>query len=172
MLPKSVRAVLAVTALCALAAPSLADQISLPARKAGYWEIVLKQKSGDWVNEETYHACVASDRDESHLYEINAASKGNCDDLNIDGPEENLSWDGECEMGGLKSITKNNLKFSNPESYTLTADGTYAVDGNEGQFSKSETAKWLGADCPVGLKAGFRDKGNGVIVDEMGNRVE
>jgi hypothetical protein len=160
-----------VFAFFALTTPSLADSISLPARKSGYWEMVLKQKSGDWAKESTYHACINGDNDTSQMYEIDAASKGVCDALNIDGPENNLSWDSECELGGMKSATKNNMKFSSAEAYVITANGTFSVDGNAGEYAKSETAKWLDAKCPAALKAGYREEG-GLIVDELGTLVE
>jgi Protein of unknown function (DUF3617) len=171
MLPKYFRVVLALTTLSACAGPSLADSISLPMRKSGYWEIVLKQKTGDWAKESTYHACIDGENDTSQMYEIDAASKGVCDALNIEGPEDNLSWDGECELGGMKSATKNNMKFSSPEAYVITAKGNFSVDGKAKEYTKSETAKWLDAKCPVGLKAGYREEG-GVIVDELGKLVK
>jgi hypothetical protein len=53
----------------------------------------------------------------------------------------------------------------------ITANGTFSVDGNAGEYAKSETAKWLDAKCPAALKAGYREEG-GVIVDELGTLVE
>jgi hypothetical protein len=149
-----------------------ANVVNLKARKTGYWEMTLTQKSGDWNKTETYHACLDVDNDMSMTYEIAPASKGVCNDTNIQSQDTDSTWDSECTLGGMSNKTHNTLRFNGDESYKIVANGTYGVDGNEAQFQKSETAKWLGAECPANLKPGYRDKGNGVITDELGKLVE
>lgn len=149
---------LAAAVLVAALAPAAAQDVALPARRPGQWEIrtvTLKPDNGPKINAQ---ACIdaATDRD---LLEFGLRlTKENCTRYEITRKGQTWTIASECAMGGMKSRTRTRITGDFQSQLKIHMEGTLegAPGGNGGpqETVLTQDNRWISAACTDGLVPG------------------
>ena len=142
---------LALTA-AAIAAPAFGDEINLPARKPGEWQIVMSIAS----HQVTTDQCIDADTDKEMMQSSFAKAGEKCSNISQSNNGGTITIDATCALNGgitAKSHTVITGDFQSAYTVDIVSDMT----GGPAQMPKHSEIKqnvsWVGA-CPAGMKPG------------------
>jgi hypothetical protein len=156
---RSVLAVLCAFASCAVV-PALgaADDIDLPARKAGQWELKTVMDEGNGPKEQMLTMCIDADMEKNTVAASKADHKENCSKYEVKKDGDKIVVNATCKFNerNVESATEMSGDFAT--TFQVKIDSTTSgTDGNNQSISVkraiTQTGKYLGESCGD-LKAG------------------
>ena len=154
------RIAIAILAAIGFAAPAVADDLNLPARKPGLWVIQMSRATGAPMM--TTKLCLDAASDKALMAKGMAMGGSNCQNTSINRSGATITTDGVCKMGPMTIKSHTILSGDFQSSYTV--DSVSDTTGGSPMMPKhSETkqiATWSG-DCGD-LKPGDMQMPNGM----------
>jgi len=135
----------------AIAVPAAADEINLPARKSGEWQIVM-QVAGHTI---TTQQCVDAATDKEMMQSGFAKAGEDCSSVKQSQDGSTITIDAKCTIGGMQTQTHAVVTGDFQSAYTV--DAVSDITGGPPQMPKHSEVKqnvsWVGA-CPAGMEPG------------------
>jgi hypothetical protein len=154
------------TAVSACAFSSFADEIQLPARKAGEWQITMNLGGKTKLPAMSVTICLDDKTDAEMMKAGLSLSKDVCTRQSMTRDGDALVIDSTCDFGAMKSTSHIVVSGDFQSAYTVKVNGT--VEGGPSKMPKTtemiQEARWVGATC-TGLKPGEMLMPNGMKVD-------
>lgn len=138
------------------AGAAAAQEVSLPSRKPGLWEIVTVTQKPDKVPKVSVRVCIDAATDRELMEFGLKMSKDTCSRYDARGKGANWTIEAECAMGPVKSVTRTRIGGDFQSRVNISIDGTVTgMPGSNGPqpTQMSQEGRWISADCP-GLKPG------------------
>jgi hypothetical protein len=137
------------------ALPALADDLNLPARKSGEWQITM-QLAGHAM---AIKQCIDAATDEEMMQSGFAQAGAKCSSMKSSQSGNTITIDASCTLpGGMSTVTHTVVTGDFQSEYSV--DSVADITGGPAQMPKhSETkqdVKWVG-DCPAGMNPGDID---------------
>ncbi len=146
----------------AIAFPAAADEINLPARKSGEWQIVM-QIGGHTI---TTQQCVDSSTDKAMMQSSFAKAGEDCSSVKQSQDGGTITIDAKCTFGGMQTQTHAIVTGDFQSAYTV--DAVNDVTGGPPQMPKHSEMKqnvsWVGA-CPAGMQPGDIEMPGGMKIN-------
>lgn len=163
MLP-SLRIVPALLAGTLLAAPALADDLNLPARKPGQWEIKTEIRAG--MPAMTTQLCLDAATDQAMMKTGIAA--GQCSEMHVQQTGDGYTIDSVCQVGAATAKTHVAITGDFQSGYTMqvTSDRVGGTSQLPPHSSITQQATWKGP-CAGGLQPGEMQMMNGMKVNVL-----
>ena len=135
------------------ATPALADQVQLPLRKAGLWEIKM-QHEGTKLPDVAIEQCTSEAIDREFTSEFAPASKSACSKQYIQKTATGYVSDSVCTAGGATVTSHAETSGDFSSAYTVKVT-SHSEGGRLGTHDSKMTlnAKWTGA-CKADQKPG------------------
>jgi Protein of unknown function (DUF3617) len=135
------------------ATPALADQVQLPLRKAGLWEIKM-QHEGTKLPDVAIEQCTSEAIDREFTSEFAPASKSACSKQDIQKTATGYVSDSVCTAGGATVTSHAETSGDFSSAYTVKVT-SHSEGGRLGTHDSKMTlnAKWTGA-CKADQKPG------------------
>lgn len=136
--------------------PALSQEISLPPRRPGLWDVVTVTRKPDKVPKISARMCIDSATDRELMDFGLKMSKDTCARYDVRGKGTKWSIDADCTIGPLKTVTRTQISGDFQTLVSIAIDGS--VTGMPGTTGPQPTqmtqdSRWISADCP-GMKAG------------------
>lgn len=134
----------------------LAQDISLPPRRPGLWDVVTVTQKPDKVPKISARMCIDAATDRELMDFGLKMSKDTCARYDVRGKGTKWSIDAECTFGPLKSATRTQISGDFQTRVIIAIEGSVTgMPGSNGPQATQLTqdARWISADCP-GMKAG------------------
>ncbi|SFV27654.1 Protein of unknown function [Hyphomicrobium facile] len=147
----------------AFAVSAAADPIELPARKPGYWEILMTHKENAPVM--TLHACIDAATDKVMMDAGMDAMQSMCSEREIKRDGDAYVWDTTCTMDSMKTTSHVVITGDFQSAYQMTISGEISGLGAPHKIVTTQKAKWLSDACPAGVKAGDLQMPGGLTVN-------
>jgi len=156
-------AAFAILALIGFAAPAAADDLNLPARKAGLWVIQMSRATGAPMM--TTKLCLDASSDKALMAKGLAMGGGDCQNTSVSRRGGTIASDSICKMGPMTIKSHTAIAGDFQSSYTI--DSVSDTTGGSPMMPKHsetrQTATWSG-DCGA-LKPGDMQMPNGMKVN-------
>lgn len=169
---KAYALVLSAAVLAAAGAPSSAEQVEFPSRKAGYWEIRMVDDAGSSMPAMAVHACIDAASDKAMMATGLSMTKDMCPKMDMKRDGNAIVIESECKVAGMTSASKTVMTGDFQSSYTVkitgSIDGMPQIAGGKKtpeKMAMTQTAKWLSDKCPDGVKAGDMQMPGGITVN-------
>jgi hypothetical protein len=150
----------------AFAAPALSEEIGIPARKAGEWEITMTMGGKAKIPPMTMKVCLDEKTDAEMMKAGLAISKDACprQDMSRDG--DDIVIDSTCSFGGMETTSHIVVSGDFQSSYTLIISSSIegAPAGMPKNTEMTQTARWVAAACK-GMKPGEMMMPGGMKID-------
>jgi hypothetical protein len=134
------------------AAPAAADDLNLPARKPGLWQMSMNIAGHAMVTKQ----CVDAATDKEMMQSAFAKSGQKCATLANSRSGNTITIDSTCTLSGGMT-TKTHATISGDFQSEYTIDAVTDMTGGPAQMPKhsemKQDVKWAGA-CPAGMKPG------------------
>ena len=144
----------AVAAALALAnSGAIADDLNIPPRKAGQWEITMSMGQGRPEMKTTM--CLDENTDKAMMSAGLSMTKDMCPTQKMSQEGGNIVIDSVCDFGGMKTTSHIVISGDMQSDYTvrITGDIEGGPKGMPNKTDMTQTVHWVGAEC-VGLKPG------------------
>jgi len=139
-------------AAAAIAAPALGDELNLPARKPGEWQMTMAIAGHNMVTDQ----CVDADTDKQMMQSSFAKAGEKCSSISESNNGGTIAIDATCSLGNGVT-TKTHAVITGDFQSAYTVDAVTDMTGGPPQMPKHSEIKqnvsWLGA-CPAGMKPG------------------
>jgi hypothetical protein len=156
-------AAIMIFAAIGFAAPAMADDLNLPARKPGLWVIEMSRATGAPMM--TTKLCLDASSDKALMEKGMAMGGGDCQNTSINRNGNTIATDGICKMGPMTIKSHTVISGDFQSSYTI--DSVSDITGGGTAMPKhsetKQTATWSG-DCGD-LKPGDMQMPNGMKVN-------
>ncbi len=140
---------------------------SFPTRKAGQWEITV-QSSRSGTPPQTIKQCIDAKTDEKMMQMGNGMASqmgAQCSKMEIKRQGDTYITDSECQMMGVKMVSRGTVQGDFESAYTGKSEVTYTPPlMGINQATTTISAKWLGA-CAADQRPGDMVLGNGMKVN-------
>jgi len=153
-----IASVIIVTIAGSIGLPSLssAQDIELPARKSGQWEIKMVSETPGAPPGMAIIACVDAASDAEMMRAGLSMTKEMCPQQEMKREGDTIVIDTKCKMGPMETESHSVISGDFQSAYTVvttteTSGGLAAMAGTN--MSKQE-ARWVSAECSDGLKPG------------------
>jgi hypothetical protein len=151
-----------------MALPALADDLGIPARKAGEWKIQMVPETAKAAPAMTFQLCLDAATDKAMMQAGAGMSGGQCTVSTPTQGPDGLAFDGSCDMGGMKTRSHTVISGDFQSSYTMKV--TSDVEGGPAGMPKhsvmTQNATWVGA-CPAGMAPGEMLMPGGIKVNAL-----
>ena len=145
------------------ATPALADQVQLPLRKAGLWEIKM-QHEGTKLPDVAIEQCTSEAIDREFTSEFAPASKSACSKQDIQKTATGYVTDSACSVAGMAVTSRSEITGDFNSAYTVktTSHSERGPSAAPRDATTTIEAKWLGACKPdqkpgdIVMPGGFR----------------
>jgi hypothetical protein len=139
--------------LAVMATGALADDLNIPPRKAGQWEVTMALGKG--MPEMKVQMCLDETTDKSMMAAGLSMTKKNCPTQNMSRDGDDIVIDSVCDFGGMKTTSHIVISGDMQSDYTvhITGDVEGGPKGMPGKTDMTQTVHWVGADCD-GMKPG------------------
>lgn len=156
-------AVIVALAAIGFAAPAVADDLNLPARKPGLWVIQMSRATGAPMM--TTKICLDASSDRALMAKGMAMGGGECQNTSVNRSGGTITTDGICKMGPMtiKSHTVISGDFQSSYAIDSVSDTTGGVTAMPKHSETKQTATWSGA-CGD-LKPGDMQMPNGMKIN-------
>jgi hypothetical protein len=156
-------AAIAILAAIGFAAPAVADDLNLPARKAGLWVIQMSRATGAPMM--TTKICLDASSDKALMAKGLAMGGGDCQNTSVSRNGTTITTDSVCKMGPMTIKSHTTISGDFQSSYTV--DSVSDTTGGSPMMPKhsetKQTATWSG-DCGD-LKPGDMQMPNGMKIN-------
>jgi len=147
----------AFTGLAAISPLFAGDDIELPMRKAGQWELSTIMNEGDGPKEQALTMCIDAEMERTTVAASKADHKENCSKYEVKKDGDKIVVDAKCKFNerDVESTTEMSGDFATTFEVKI-ASTTSGTDGNRSISVKrtiTQTGKYLGESCGD-LKAG------------------
>ncbi len=158
----STRALLFALAALSLAAelPAAADELQIPPRKPGQWEI--KMSLGKGLPEMNATICLDEKTDAAMMAAGLSLAKDMCPEQSMRRDGETLVIDSVCSFGGKKTTSHIEVTGDMSSAYTVSISGN--VEGTSRKTDMKQEIRWAGPVCD-GLKPGEMMMPGGMKID-------
>jgi hypothetical protein len=156
-------AAIMILAALGFAAPAMADDLNLPARKPGLWVIEMSRATGAPLM--TTKLCLDASSDKALMAKGMAMGGGDCQNTSISRNGNTITADGVCKMGPMTIKSHTVISGDFQSSYTVdsVSDTTGGVAAMPKHSETKQTATWSG-DCGD-MKPGDMQMPNGMKVN-------
>ena len=148
----------------ATALPAAADDLNIPPRKAGQWEVTMSLGKGR--PEMKSQMCLDETTDKEMMAAGLSMSKDMCPTQKISHDGDNIVIDSVCDFGAMKSTSHIVISGDMQSDYTVHITGNIegGPKGMPGKTDMTQTVHWVGADC-AGMKPGEMMMPGGLKID-------
>jgi hypothetical protein len=157
------QAAIALLATIGFAAPAAADDLNLPARKAGLWVIQMSRATGAPLM--TTKLCLDASSDKALMAKGMAMGGGDCQNTSVTRSGGTITSDSIRKMGPMTIKSHTIIAGDFQSSYTVdsVSDTTGGATAMPKHYETKQTATWSG-DCGD-LKPGDMQMPNGMKVN-------
>jgi hypothetical protein len=140
---------------CTASLPALAADFGIPPRKAGEWKIEMLPAAGKAAPATTFQLCLDAETDKALMQAGSGMVDGKCTVAGAKQEADGVSFDGSCDIGGMKTTSHTVISGDFQSSYTMKV--TSKVDGGPPGMPKesvmTQIATYVGA-CPADMAPG------------------
>jgi hypothetical protein len=133
-------------------APATADELNLPARKAGLWQMSMAVAGFPMVTKQ----CVDAATDKAMMQKSFARNADKCSEFTSARKGTTITVDATCSLAG-GAVARTHAVISGDFQSEYTVDATTDMTGGPAQVPRHseirQDVKWLGA-CPANMKPG------------------
>jgi hypothetical protein len=149
--------------IAALPIVAAADDIELPARKAGQWQIEMDAGAGPTM---TMQLCLDAATDKDMMQAGLALSKGMCTRIDTARTGDTITIDAACTMGAMKTTSHTVITGDFQSSYTVetASDIEGGPKGMPAHSTITQHVTWTG-DCANGLQPGEMSMPGGMKIN-------
>jgi hypothetical protein len=140
--------------------PAAADDLDIPPRKPGQWEV--KMSLGQGLPEMTAAMCLDEKTDAAMMAAGLSLAKDMCQEQTMRRDGEAIVIDSVCEFGGKKTTSHIEVTGDMSSAYTVHIQGT--VEGMSRKTDMKQEVRWAGSTCD-GLKPGEMMMPGGMKID-------
>jgi hypothetical protein len=157
------RLLLAASALALPATFAVADDLNIPPRKAGQWEIAMSMGGGQF----TTRMCLDDATDKAMMQAGLSLSKDVCPEQSSSQDGDTIIIDSTCQMGPMKTTSHIVITGDFQSAYTVRITGTVEgmPKGMDDKTDITQTVTWVGSECTGGLKPGEMEMPGGMKID-------
>ncbi|MEO8667767.1 MAG: DUF3617 family protein [Bauldia sp.] len=152
-------------ALAGQVASAAADDLQIPPRKAGQWDITMAMGHG--LPEMKAQMCLDDTTDKAMMAAGLSLSKTVCPEQSAVRDGDDIVIDSKCEMGRMKTASHIVISGDFQSTYTVHITGTIEgmPKGMSNKTDITQTVTWAGAECTGGLKPGEMAMPGGIKID-------
>jgi hypothetical protein len=154
---------------CCTALPVLADDLGIPARKAGQWKIEMVPETAKAAPQMTFQLCLDAESDKALMSAgAGMAAGAKCTMTKATQGPDGLTFDGACDMGAMKTKSHTVISGDFQSSYTMkiTSDTTGGPAGMPKHSVITQNATYEGA-CAAGMEPGDMMMPGGMKVNAL-----
>jgi hypothetical protein len=133
-------------------APASADELNLPARKPGLWQMSMTIAGHPMATKQ----CVDAVTDRQMMQSSFARNADKCSSLTSSRSGSTITVDATCALNG-GVVTRTHAVIAGDFQSEYTVDANTDISGGPAQMPKhsqiKQDVKWIGA-CPAGMKPG------------------
>ena len=146
----------AVAAIAVSATQVGAQNLELPARKSGQWEIRMVPDTAGAAPDMTMQACIDETSDAEMMQMGLSMSKSMCSRQEMRRDGDDFVIDSTCQVGPMTTDSHVVVSGDFQSAYTvkITSQSSGPVAAMSGNNSMTQEAKWVAAQCTDGLSAG------------------
>jgi hypothetical protein len=152
-------------------APAFAQDIELPSRKSGQWEISMIPETPGAMPQMTVKACIDEASDRQMMEAGFSVSKSMCPQQSMKREGDSFVIDSVCQIGPMTTTSHIVVSGDFQSAYTVTMTSTSSggPPAMAGGGNMTQQATWVGADCTDGMTPGemLMPGGMKVNVNEM-----
>jgi hypothetical protein len=140
----------------ALTLPAASQDIELPARKPGQWEIKMVPETAGAAPDMTIVACVDAASDAEMMRAGLSMTKQMCPQQDMRREGDTIVIDTTCKMGPMDMKSQSVITGDFQSAYTVvtTTETTGGLAAMAGTNMTRQEARWVGAECSDGLQPG------------------
>lgn len=136
--------------------PAMSQDIALPARKPGQWEIKMVPETQGAAPNMTIIACIDAASDAEMMSAGLSMTKQMCPQQEMRREGDSIVIDTTCKIGPMETKSHSVITgdFQSAYTVTTTTETTGGLAAMAGTNMTKQEARWVSAECSDGLKPG------------------
>lgn len=145
-----------ITASLGLPSPATSQEIELPARKPGQWEIRMESETPGATPDMAIVACVDAASDAEMMRAGLTMAKEMCPQQEMKREGDAIVIDTTCKIGPMETDAHSVITGDFQSAYTVvtTTEASGDLAAMAGTNVSKQEARWVGAECSDGLEPG------------------